>query len=289
MQVDSETIKCACGEDVLVETIYRYDGTFDQSKHGCKCKKGDLKESLDRFFQSKLIEAINDNNIEKIAQEIDENSSSKLPLDKRIEIMKYNVSSVNRDMIKSFYLKDSKVEIPDSYFWKIKVDNPRLCVADFIEHIWRLQREGIDPATGEAKFVVFDSNRRIDGRWQKVQAGITVFSYKHMMKKARQENDYDGYTNESGVGDYFNVENSTVSQQQYASCTIHFKNRRDLNYTAWLPEFIKLDKNKKPIGSWKRPMVMLQKTAINNAHRQAFPEKLDFLVDTNNEFTDMEE
>lgn len=267
--------KCPiCETNYEVESIYEnrngHSEIVSEKRQDCLCPPEEQKDtSVTDFTETEVFKCIIEGDKDRLAEIMDAKRIAAMPLEKRMELMKHTVSYVDSDFIDMFALKNNPV--PKEYFWKVKVDNPRLAVSDYIQHIWDIQRNGA--SAEDATLRTFDTRRLIDGKWTSVVGGITVFNYQFFIKRIQGNESYENYTMESGIGDYFNVYTGKVEQQSFATCNVYRKDRKyPTPYTAWLPEFIKFKKGTdEPTRSWGNPKKMLNKIATGNAHKLAFP------------------
>lgn len=271
-----------CGELIIEKTDFSKPNGTDFDSLVCDCamskrvRTSEMRKILDKQFEDDLIKAIvNDLPKEEIATIKDDSEMKEKLLSKRLELMNHRLSSVNRDMIKVFSLPENEVKtkIPESYFWKIKVENPLASVTDFIDHMWTIQREDID--ISDVKFKTFRSWRKINDRVVRVTAGITVFNSRHFMKKAHSNKAFDGHKINSGMGEYFSPETNELVKEMYVECQVFRKDRRvPATYRAWFPEFVKKDDTGRLYKQWFKPQKALARIAMANAYKLAFPSEV---------------
>jgi hypothetical protein len=142
--------------------------------------------------------------------------------------------------------------------------NPDLPARYLIDFIHKAQLSGADPRKNQIHLTTYFSSKL--GH----KVGVTVFSYHFFLNQANLTGEFGGVTVESRVEEVFNPMKGENEKQLVSIATAHRKGREAISFKARWNEFV--NKNN---PMWReKPYIMLEKTAIANALRWAFPEAL---------------
>jgi phage recombination protein Bet len=181
------------------------------------------------------------------------------------QVAKYSqhlLSKENKDVVKFF--EESYVENQFRYYLSLKVP-----VEDIIKFFHKAQVTGADPLRDQIYLIP----RQTKVNNQYVTVGTVVFSYHFVEEKAVQTKEYQGYTEEFAVDEYFNPVTSESNKE--LRCTVIVKrNGHDYPYTAWWPEYVQSTSYGVTMQWKSKPRIMLRKCALAGALRAAFPEWL---------------
>jgi phage recombination protein Bet len=189
------------------------------------------------------------------------------------EIMSID-STVNDLVSLSDIPKEQKArELDKNYIAMLVRNNPTLDKRDFIEFITKCQLTGADPRMNQIYLIVhnaWNSQKRVSE-----PKGTTVFSYQFFVSRAQQTGQLEGWGVDTVKEPYFDVISELERSSLTAICWVKRVGMEKMVYRARFWEFAKTDKDGKLIGNWKAsPYLMLEKCAVANALRWAFPETL---------------
>jgi len=161
-----------------------------------------------------------------------------------------------------------------NYLSLLVKNNPRLDKIYFVDFINKAQLTGADPRLNQIYLISYDAWN--PSTQQKEPKGTTVFSYQFFIRLAQQTGhleDFDVDTKEDTYIDFNAAAKRKPSLTSFA--WVRRKGQGTLKYKARLWEFAKTDKNGNLMGNWKASTyLMLEKCAIANVMRWAFPEVL---------------
>jgi hypothetical protein len=144
---------------------------------------------------------------------------------------------------------------------RIHHDLPIRYLVDFLH---KAQLSGADPRLNQIHLTSYYSNKLNS------KVGVTVFSYHFFLNQANQTGEMLGLNVNSEVESVFNPLTGEESNQLVATATVERKGRGKTIFKARWKEFYNQQS-----PQWKeKPYVMLEKTAIANVLRWAFPEAL---------------
>lgn len=183
-----------------------------------------------------------------------------------------NVNDITPDLIKQLVKDEIKSDVNFDYlFFAMKAkENPSIPWPYILEFIKKAAITGADPRLNQIYLIPqkkWDSVTR-----QQVPMAHTVFAYQFFINKAYQTGLMEYFTVDTKIDKYLSIENGKpkIIETLVSVCTVKRKDMtKETNYKAHFPEFYK----KSP--TWdKSPYLMLEKCAIANCMRRAFPEYL---------------
>lgn len=160
----------------------------------------------------------------------------------------------------------------DPSFLAIKArENASVPLPYFVDFVKKAQLTGADPRLNQIYLVPAKKKCQKTNQW--IDAANVVFAYQFFMDKASRTGLLESFKVETKIEDYFvptSTTNGRVTKTLVATCTVKRKNNDvPIVYKARYPEFAKNTK------TWQTmPYIMLEKCAIANAFRWAFPEAL---------------
>lgn len=183
-----------------------------------------------------------------------------------------NVDDITPELIRKLVKDEIKSDANFDYlFFAMKAkENPSVPWPYILEFIKKAAITGADPRLNQIYLIPqkkWDSNTR-----QEVPMAHTVFAYQFFMDKAYQTGLMEYFTVDTKIDKYLSIENGKpkIIETLVSVCTVKRKDMtKETIYKAHFPEFYK----KSPTWN-KSPYLMLEKCAIANAMRRAFPEYL---------------
>ncbi|HET8687583.1 MAG TPA: phage recombination protein Bet, partial [Methanosarcina sp.] len=171
---------------------------------------------------------------------------------------------------------ERKLALDLNFIGQLAQMNPDLQFSDFLDFIHKAQLTGADPRRGQIHLVTFRKNLARKGQADKwVTKAQAIFSYHFFISKAEASGNYDGHKVVTEVINHYDPWSGEERRTICATCTVFKKSGREEIYSARLPEFAKLNKDGNPTEAWlTKPYLMLEKCAIANALRKAFPDQL---------------
>ena len=183
------------------------------------------------------------------------------------------------DLVQQDLLKDYISTSPDVKFKfnanlvKLLVQKNRLLRSEhFIDFIQRCQITGADPRKNQAYLVTFNKTTKVGEEFIQEVHGVTIFSYHFMINKAQDTKGLIGWKIETKAEDYFDMETQKSTKQLCSYAIIERKGRKPIVYRAWFSEFAKKVEGKLTEMWRTKPYMMLEKCALVNGIRQAFPD-----------------
>lgn len=166
------------------------------------------------------------------------------------------------------------------YLTNLAAANPSLEALHFVEFIQKAALTGADPRRNQVYLVPRKSNAKYKdpqtNQWMDnwITIATTVFAYQFFIAKAQSQGDYKGYERTTGKGLYYNPYSNKETETLYCDVRALREGMNLPPYRAWLPEFVQM-KDNNPNATWLRaPHLMLEKCAIANAFRLAWPEAM---------------
>jgi phage recombination protein Bet len=164
-------------------------------------------------------------------------------------------------------------EMDRNYLGMLVKQNPTLAKEDFVNFITKCQLTGADPRMNQIYLIVhnaWNSQKRVSE-----PKGTTVFSYQFFLRLAQQTGQLEGMNVELIREPYLDLQSGKERASVTAKCHIKRLGQGEIVYQARFWEFAKTDKDGNLSGNWKNsPYLMLEKCAVANALRWAFPETL---------------
>ena len=161
-----------------------------------------------------------------------------------------------------------------AYAKKFILDNPNLDASYVIEFLHKIQETGANPYFGDIYCIPYEV------RGGGVKANI-MFGYQFLLSKVKSTGEYDGYEGPVFTEHVENWNPLTNESRQTATCQVivYRKNHMPTKYTADFWEFAKIKQDYRTgadqlQSTWRNWKIMLEKCALANALRRAFPEVL---------------
>lgn len=162
--------------------------------------------------------------------------------------------------------------------------NPEIEGIDFVNFVQKAYLTGADPRRNQVYLVPYKKkvSWKDHNGWQEkwITQANTIFAYQFFIAKANSMGDYRGYEVKTEKAQYFDPFNSRDVLTLCSTATVKREGRDPLVYRAYLPEFVKTKKGKDngpetPTEAWLyKPYLMLEKCAVANAFRLAWPEAM---------------
>lgn len=183
-------------------------------------------------------------------------------------------STINELMAMAEVPKEQLVkEMDRNYLASLVRDNPTLNKSDFVNFITKAQLTGADPRLNQIYLIVhnaWNSQKRVSE-----PKGTTIFAYQFFLQKAQQTGQLESLKVETKREPYLDLQTGRERNSVTTYCTIKRSGKAEIVYPARFWEFAKTDKDGNLSGNWKAaPYMMLEKCAVANACRWAFPETL---------------
>lgn len=183
-------------------------------------------------------------------------------------------STINELMTMAELPKEQLVkEMDRNYLAGLVRDNPTLNKSDFVNFITKAQLTGADPRLNQIYLIVhnaWNSQKRVSE-----PKGTTIFAYQFFLQKAQQTGQLESLRVETKREPYLDLQTGRERNSVTTYCTIKRSGKAEIVYPARFWEFAKTDKDGNLSGNWKAaPYMMLEKCAVANACRWAFPETL---------------
>ena len=176
-----------------------------------------------------------------------------------VKLSQYALKTTDEDVKKSF--DQNYLDILDRMY----ADIPMRYKIDFLH---KCQLHGADPRKNQVYLMTYNTKNRATGQWEKT--GTTVFSYHFLIHMANQTGESLGVPVSTELEEVFDPISGEVKKMLVSTATAHRRGREPITFKARWWEF---NNPKNPAWS-QRPYQMLEKTAIANALRWAFPEAL---------------
>lgn len=198
-----------------------------------------------------------------------------MELEKKLTVISHIENEIKDLMTLATMPSDQIKRTMDINYLQLLIEsNPSLERKYFVDFISKCQLTGADPRLNQIYLISYNGWNH---QAQKTELkGTTVFSYQYFIRLAQQTGqleDFDVETKEDIYIDFTNQGRKKQSLTAYAWA--RRKGQGVLKYKARLWEFAKTDKAGNLQGNWKASTyLMLEKCAIANVMRWAFPEVL---------------
>lgn len=178
--------------------------------------------------------------------------------------------------------EEIKRAMDKSYLCNLVRQHPTLDQGAFIEFINKCQLTGADPRLNQVYLLVHNS-------WNSEKKvtepkGTTVFAYQFFIQMAQKTGELEDFGVDTVPDSYIDL----MSGQEKKSITAKAWVKRNgckYEYKARFWEFAKTTKDGNLMGNWRAsPYLMLEKCAVANVMRWAFPESLSG-IDTSDEIS----
>ena len=160
---------------------------------------------------------------------------------------------------------------------KFLADNPNLEACHAIEFFHKIQETGANPFFGDIYCIPYNAT---EFGVKKVKANV-MFGYQFLLQKAQETGEYEGYDGPVFREHVENWNPSNNFSRDTATCevVVYRKGKRPTKYTADFWEFAKFKKDYNTgamvlQSTWNNWKIMLEKCAVANAIRRAFPDVL---------------
>jgi phage recombination protein Bet len=164
-------------------------------------------------------------------------------------------------------------EMDRNYLAQLVKSNPNLAKEDFVNFITKCQLTGADPRMNQIYLIVhnaWNAQTRVSA-----PKGTTVFSYQFFLRLAHQTGQLESMEVDTVKEPYLDFNSGEERPSVTTKCHVKRTGQGKITYQARFWEFAKTDKDGKLQGNWKSaPYLMLEKCAVANALRWAFPETL---------------
>lgn len=185
------------------------------------------------------------------------------------------IKDVTQDLISMCNMPSNQVKraMDANYLSMLVKANPNLNKQHFVEFITKAQLTGADPRLNQIYLIVHDSwNSQTQTKEPK---GTTVFSYQFFIRLAQQTGELEGFDVDIIEDPYLDLMTGKKRPSVTARAWVTRKGHGKMQYKARLWEFAKTTKDGALMGNWKAsPYLMLEKCAVANVMRWAFPEVL---------------
>ena len=185
------------------------------------------------------------------------------------------IKDVTQDLINMCNMPTNQVKraMDSNYLSMLVKANPNLNKQHFVEFITKAQLTGADPRLNQIYLIVHDSwNSQTQTKEPK---GTTVFSYQFFIRLAQQTGELEGFDVDIIEDPYLDFQTGKKRPSVTARAWVQRKGYGKMHYKARLWEFAKTTKDGTLMGNWKAsPYLMLEKCAVANVMRWAFPEVL---------------
>jgi phage recombination protein Bet len=176
------------------------------------------------------------------------------------------LSKDNKEVTRFF--DEKYVEGRFKYYLSLKIP-----LEDIVTFFHKAQVTGADPLKDQIYLIPRNTKIKVNGRDEYVNVGTIVFSYHFVEAQAVMTKEYEGFTIETGVDEYFDPISTTVKKMLRSKCVV-VRNGKNYPYTAWWDEYVQTN-SYGVTAQWKtKPYLMLDKCAKAGALRSAFPEWL---------------
>ena len=186
-----------------------------------------------------------------------------------------NHEQTTNDLIELAAMPKNQVkrEIDKNYLQMLVENNPDLNKKDFVDFISKAQLTGADPRLNQIYLVVHNS-------WNSQKRttepkGTTLFAYQFFIRLAQQTGLLQDWGVDIKEDIYLDIVTGRKRPSLTATAWLMRKGQGRITYSARFWEFAKTDKDGNVQGTWKSmPYLMIEKCAVANVMRWAFPEVL---------------
>lgn len=168
--------------------------------------------------------------------------------------------------------EEIKRAMDKSFLCNLVRQHPTLDQAAFVEFINKCQLTGADPRLNQVYLLVhnaWNSEKKVTE-----PKGTTVFAYQFFIQMAQKTGELEDFGVETVSDTYMDLMTGQEKKSITAKAWVKRKGAR-YEYKARFWEFAKTNKDGNLMGNWRvSPYLMLEKCAIANVMRWAFPESL---------------
>ena len=163
-------------------------------------------------------------------------------------------------------------EMDKNYLTLLKNANPNLADIYFIDFIHKCQITGADPRLNQIYLITHKSfNKDLQ---QQEYKGTVIFAYLFFIQMAQKTGQLEDWGVECIDDTYTDIATGRKRPSYTSTCWVKRKGQSKVTYTAYLWELAK-QYNGTLSSTWaSAPKLMLNKCAVANAFRWAFPETL---------------
>jgi phage recombination protein Bet len=164
-----------------------------------------------------------------------------------------------------------KREMDRAYLQLMKQANPNLEDIYFVDFISKCQLTGADPRLNQIYLIAHDSWNSQSQR--KELKGTVIFNYLFFVQMAQKTGQLEDWGVECLPEKYVDIATGREKPSYTSIAWVKRRGQAKITYRARFWEFCKTGKEGTPISNWKvSPQLMLDKCAVANAFRWAFPE-----------------
>jgi phage recombination protein Bet len=163
-------------------------------------------------------------------------------------------------------------EMDRNYLTLLKNSNPHLDDIYFIDFIHKCQITGADPRLNQIYLISHKSWNKDLGQHE--YKGTVIFAYLFFVQMAQRTGQLEDWGVECVDDTYTDITTGKKKPSYTSTCWVKRKGQAKVTYTAYFWELAKTY-NGNPTATWANsPKLMLNKCAVANAFRWAFPETL---------------
>lgn len=168
--------------------------------------------------------------------------------------------------------EEIKRQMDRSFLANLVSQHPTLSRNDFLEFINKCQLTGADPRLNQVYLLVHNA-WNAEKRCEEPK-GTTVFAYQFFTQMAQRTGELDGFGVDTSQDKYMDLVTGEERKSLTSTAWVIRKGCR-YEYKARFWEFAKTKKDGSLMKNWKSsPYLMLEKCAVANVMRWAFPESL---------------
>jgi phage recombination protein Bet len=172
---------------------------------------------------------------------------------------------------------DTKIKLDMNYLILLRQQHAEVPASQFLNYLYKCKLYNADPRMQQVFLVSYKAKKKknVNGQWLDVweTTANVVFAYQFFMERAESTGQRSGHEVDTVEGEYFNPFTRERFPDLLCKAKVFRKDRMPIVYTARMREFVSLTKEGQPRGQWlEKPYLMLEKCALANAYRWAFPE-----------------
>jgi len=183
-------------------------------------------------------------------------------------------NTVNELMAMADMPKDQiKRAMDQNYLSNLVRQHPTLDKSQIVEFINKCQLTGADPRLNQVYLLVHNAWNK--DKQKEEPKGTTVFAYQFFIQMAQRTGELEDFGVDTVPDTYLDLVTGKERKSLTAIAWVQRKGQGKMTYKARFWEFAKTMKSGDLMGNWKvSPYLMLEKCAIANVMRWAFPESL---------------
>ncbi len=183
-------------------------------------------------------------------------------------------STVNDLMAMADMPKDQiKRAMDQNYLSNLVRQHPTLDKSQIVEFINKCQLTGADPRLNQVYLLVHNAWNK--DKQKEEPKGTTVFAYQFFIQMAQRTGELEDFGVDTVHDTYLDLVTGKEKKSITAIAWVNRKGKGKTTYKGRFWEFAKTMKSGDLMGSWKTmPYLMLEKCAVANVMRWAFPEAL---------------